>query len=231
MTRRSDGRIGPRGDLARAPVTWALVAFIVVIAVGLALVPGATDDASGRPPRHWWELVTPAFVHGLPGIAPAVHVAVIAPLFVAVGARVEAMLGRRRFLVLTIVAAVTSGASQAVLDRLMTDRDVWASGSSALVWAYGAVIALAWWRRRAAGDDLADDLRPLVVLLFVVVPAVFALVMAAVTDRQPRWVEAVFANVFHVVAVVTGGACLAAGWHHVIGRGSGPARHDDPHPR
>lgn len=161
---QANGPTSGRGP-TRATVTRAVVTLVLAVWCLLTVAPDAADTVSGKPPRHWWELVTPAFVHRVPGIPAVVHLAVMAPVLVAVGTRVEPMLGHRRFLVLTVAAAVAFGITQAVLDRSMTDRV--GLGLRRLGARVGlrrsrptGVVAVSRRRRRPA-----DGLRPLVILL------------------------------------------------------------------
>lgn len=165
------------------PVTVSLAVISVLVTI-----LSVTDSAN---PPSW---LAP-FVHGFTGLPAAVHLILNLTLLFLLGRRFEPAIGSLQTLLLTAIAYA------AYLGVLLLTVETWsldAVGLSGIVWAWALP---AWYL--ATEDEARHELRPLLWLMLVWIPVIFAVVV--VSFAGDNWLAAgVAANLFHAVGVLVG---------------------------
>lgn len=98
------------------------------------------------PALHWWQWITPAFVHGWPGFPGPVHLALNLALLLTAWKTAEGMLGPWR-------SAVLAAAGLAALAATRALSGIEMNGLSVVLWACTPTL-LVIWRNEAAREEL-----------------------------------------------------------------------------
>ena len=126
-------------DRHRSPapvVTYVFLGLCLSVTLASILYPALYAIVGGFGPRLYpWQIFTSIFEHGMPGIPAFVHLAFNAFIVVEVGVACERLLGRVRFLALTVLAACANAALQYHVGG--------ANGASLVTWAWGPPLAVA----------------------------------------------------------------------------------------
>ena len=205
-------------DRRRQPapvVTWGFLAVCLAVSIPTMFRPGLYSFLGGfKPLASPWQRLTLAFQHGFQGLPAPVHLAFNVFLLLYCGVLAERLLGRLRFLLLTLAAMGTYAVAHLcpVVDG---------HGSSGVIWAYAPIVLVALrhaWRTDREGalrDPHFQRGRGVLLIMWGAVTLVMAGLIYGMGYRGNPLYALLLGNIFHITATATGFA-FAFLWRHRI---------------
>lgn len=179
------------------------------ITVASLAFPDLYGVFGGIEPRvHPWQLFTSVFEHGWPGFPGILHLVLNTFLILECGVPCERLLGSRRFLLLSMSAALANAGTQLLGEG--------ANGSSLVIWAWGPPLYLAMITARRLKPSVAMEpayqrVRGVLLIMYVAVMLAMPLIPYALGWRGSPLLALLLANQYHLVATIVGIA-LAVFW-------------------
>jgi len=180
------------------PVTTSYLVLCLLITVPAVFSEAWFEMFSAEPPwEHIWQPFMSAFLHGANGnpLFTLIHLVLNMTLLIILGAKLEILLGSRRFFGLNLMAYIIF-----LLVQLLSER--WINGSSGVIWAYSPFLLLFYKGRSSLMTP--DMARVLMVIMWIVVTLAMG-VLPRLFNPVHSWRYAfMFGNLFHFSAVATG---------------------------
>jgi membrane associated rhomboid family serine protease len=186
-----------------ALATRAFLIACYLVTVPSLIYPRLYAIFGGIEPRaHAWQLFTAVFEHGWPGFPGALHLLLNTVLILECGVACERLLGTRRFVALSVAAAIANAGTQLAAEG--------ANGSSLVIWAWGPPLMLAMIEARRLDPAVTSRpayarARAILLIMYVGVTLAMPLIPFLLGWRGNPLVALLLANQYHLVAAIVGG--------------------------
>ncbi len=153
-------------------------------------------------PHHfWWQSLILPFQHGVKGMPLAIlgHLVLNIILLLTCGRITESILGRKRFLFLSIVAWVGFTATAFISDK-------WVSGASGVIWAYSPFLLIPIKRSKKDFNysKIAFVSKGLLVVMWGLITVVMVFVPLVFNPEHKLMYTFLYGNLYHAVATFIG---------------------------